>query len=58
MYQGWREVQVSPETYEKFRVEKRLEWRDSLKANEFVVMTAADVNGELLGMVLRIYKRA
>ncbi len=49
MYQGWREVQVSPETYEKFRTDKRLEWRDSLKCNEFLIIKAADVTGTLLG---------
>ena len=49
MYQGWREVTVSHDTYEKFKTERRVEWRDSLKSNEFVVMKTADENESLLG---------
>ena len=49
MYQGWREVQVSSDTYDKFRNDKRIEWRDSLKSNEFVLMKTSDESEALLG---------
>lgn len=49
MYLGWREVQVSADTYEKFRTEKKLDWRDALKSNEFVLMKTADDSETLLG---------
>ncbi len=49
MYQGWREVQVSADTYEKFKTEKKLEWRDSLNSNEFVIMSSVEANTGLLG---------
>ena len=49
MYQGWREVQVSSETYNKFAEEKRLQWRDALRGNEFVVMSSPDDEDALLG---------
>ena len=49
MYQGWREVVVSKDTFEKFRTERHLDWRDSLKSNEFVVMKTAEDSETLLG---------
>jgi PhoH-like ATPase len=49
MYLGWREVQVSADTYEKFRTEKKLDWRDQLKNNEFLLMNTADETEILLG---------
>ncbi|MBI9108478.1 MAG: PhoH family protein [Spirochaetales bacterium] len=49
MYLGWREVQVSPDTFGKFRTEKKLEWRDALKSNEFIIMKTADEVETLLG---------
>ena len=49
MYQGWREVTVSHETFERFKIDKRLEWRDSLKNNEFILMKMTDDNESLLG---------
>ncbi len=49
LYQGWREVQVSRDTFEKFRNDKRIEWRDSLRSNEFVVMKASDDGETLIG---------
>jgi PhoH-like ATPase len=49
MYQGWREMQVSSDTYEKFRTGKRIEWRDALKGNEFLLMKTTDEPEPLLG---------
>ena len=49
MYNGWRDITVSADTLEKFKNDKRLEWRDSLKANEFVLMKTADSDEIVLG---------
>ena len=49
MYQGWRELNVSKETYEKLKTRKRLEWRDSLKSNEFIIMKTVDESEVLIG---------
>jgi len=49
MYLGWREVQVASDTFEKFRTEKQLEWRDALKSNEFILMKTAEEHEVLLG---------
>jgi len=49
MYQGWRETIVSRDTFEKFKTDKRIEWRDALKSNEFILMKTADENEFLLG---------
>lgn len=49
MYQGWRELNVSKDTFEKFKNNKRLEWRDSLKSNEFILLKTVEENESLIG---------
>ncbi|MDC7225132.1 MAG: PhoH family protein [Spirochaetales bacterium] len=49
MYQGWREIQVKRDTFEKFKIDKKLDWRDALKSNEFALLKTADENEVLLG---------
>ena len=48
LYNGWREISVSADTFEKIKTDKRLEWKDSLKANEFVQLKTSDTDEIIL----------
>ncbi len=49
LYLGWREITVARESFDRFKTDKRIEWKDSLKSNEFVIMKTSDENETLLG---------
>ncbi|MDC7124409.1 MAG: PhoH family protein [Spirochaetales bacterium] len=48
MYQGWREITVSKDTYDKIKEDKKIEWKDSVRSNEFVVAKTSENDEPLL----------